>query len=36
LGQAFGISGTPAILVDTGELIGGYVAPDELSKYLDE
>jgi thiol:disulfide interchange protein DsbC len=36
LGQGFGISGTPAIIVDTGELIGGYVAPDELSKYLDE
>ena len=36
LGQAFGISGTPAIVVDTGELIGGYVEPDELSKYLDE
>jgi len=36
LGQAFGISGTPAIVVDTGELIGGYVEPDELIKYLDE
>ena len=36
LGQAFGISGTPAIVVDTGELIGGYVEPDELSKYLNE
>jgi thiol:disulfide interchange protein DsbC len=36
LGQAFGITGTPAIVVDTGELIPGYVAPNELSKYLGE
>ena len=36
LGRAFGITGTPAIIVDTGELIPGYVAPDELSEYLNE
>jgi len=36
LGRAFGITGTPAIVVDTGELIPGYVAPDELIGYLNE
>lgn len=36
LGRAFGISGTPAIIVDTGELIPGYVGPNELSDYLNE
>lgn len=36
LGRAFGISGTPAIIVDTGELIPGYVEPNELSDYLSE
>lgn len=36
LGRAFGITGTPAIIVDTGELIPGYVAPDELIEYLNE
>jgi len=34
LGQEFGIRGTPAILTETGELIGGYVPPDELIQYL--
>ena len=36
LGRAFGISGTPAIIVDDGELIPGYVAPNELSDYLND
>lgn len=36
LGKDFGILGTPAIVSDTGELIGGYVAPKELFKYLEE
>jgi len=36
LGRAIGISGTPAIIVDTGELIPGYVSPNELLKYLDD
>ena len=30
-----GIQGTPAIVVDSGEMIPGYVAPKELSEYLD-
>ena len=34
LGRSIGISGTPAIIVDTGELIPGYVSPNELLKYL--
>ena len=36
LGKGFGIRGTPAIIADTGELIGGYVSPQELIEYLNE
>jgi len=36
LGRNIGIQGTPAIVVDSGEMIPGYVAPKELSEYLDE
>jgi len=36
LGRSIGIQGTPAIVVDSGEMIPGYVAPKELSDYLDE
>ncbi len=36
LGRSFGIRGTPAILTDSGELIGGYLPPDELIEYLVE
>jgi thiol:disulfide interchange protein DsbC len=36
LGLTFGISGTPAIITDTGELIPGYVTPDELAEYFSE
>lgn len=36
LGRALGIRGTPAIVAQGGELIPGYVSPDELLKYLDE
>jgi thiol:disulfide interchange protein DsbC len=36
LGLAFGIRGTPAIVIaETGELIGGYVPPDELAEHLE-
>lgn len=36
LGRSFGIQGTPAIIAETGQLIPGYVAPDELARYLEE
>ena len=36
LGRALGIRGTPAIVAQSGELIPGYVPPDELLEYLDE
>jgi thiol:disulfide interchange protein DsbC len=36
LGREFGIEGTPAIVLETGELIGGYLPPVELAKYLAE
>ena len=34
-GQAIGVSGTPAIVLESGELIPGYVPPDELLDRLD-
>ena len=35
-GQKVGVKGTPAILLESGEMLGGYVPPDELVLYLDE
>lgn len=35
-GRDFGLQGTPAIVLESGELIGGYLEPDELAKYLAE
>ncbi len=34
IGKDFGLQGTPAIVLDSGELIGGYLDPAELSKYI--
>jgi thiol:disulfide interchange protein DsbC len=34
LGQEVGLSGTPAILLDDGTLIGGYLPPDALNEQL--
>ncbi len=34
VGQDFGVQGTPAIILESGELIGGYLDPAELSKYI--
>ena len=34
LGQDIGLSGTPAIVLEDGTLIGGYVTPDALSSRL--
>lgn len=36
LGESFGIRGTPAIITETGELIPGYVSPEELLEYLEQ
>lgn len=36
MGRDFGVQGTPAIILESGELIGGYLEPKELSKYLEE
>lgn len=36
VGRDFGIQGTPAIVLDSGELIGGYLDPAELSRYIAE
>ena len=35
LGLTFGVTGTPAIITDKGELLPGYVPPGELADYLD-
>lgn len=36
VGRDFGLQGTPAIVLESGELIGGYLDPVELSKYIAE
>ncbi|MEO7385792.1 MAG: DsbC family protein [Gammaproteobacteria bacterium] len=36
IGRDFGLQGTPAIVLESGELIGGYLDPTELSKYIAE
>jgi thiol:disulfide interchange protein DsbC len=35
LGEQLGVRGTPAIFTDTGEYIGGYLAPDQMIGRLD-
>ena len=36
LGQEVGLSGTPAIVLDDGTLIGGYMPPAQLAARLDK
>ena len=36
VGQEIGVTGTPAIVLESGELIPGYVPPRELASRLDE
>lgn len=36
LGRDFGLQGTPAIVLDNGEMIGGYLPPLELVQHLKE
>jgi len=36
IGRDFGLQGTPAIILESGELIGGYLDPGELAKYIAE
>jgi thiol:disulfide interchange protein DsbC len=35
LGQAMGVTGTPALLTPDGQLIPGYVPPGDLKSRLD-
>ena len=35
-GKAIGVTGTPAIVLESGELIPGFVPPEELASRLDE
>ncbi len=34
-GQEIGVRGTPAILLQSGELLGGYLSPDDLLTHLE-
>lgn len=36
LGSKMGVRGTPAIILESGELISGYLPADELAKYLNQ
>jgi thiol:disulfide interchange protein DsbC len=36
LAGELGVTGTPAILTDTGELLRGYVQPEQLATWLDQ
>jgi thiol:disulfide interchange protein DsbC len=36
IGRDFGLQGTPAIVLESGELIGGYLEPAELAKSIAE
>ena len=36
MGQEVGLSGTPAIVLDDGELIAGYLPPDALKQRLEQ
>jgi thiol:disulfide interchange protein DsbC len=36
IGRDVGLSGTPAIVLDDGTLIGGYIAPDQLHGMLQQ
>jgi len=36
IGRDIGLSGTPAIVMDDGTLIGGYVPPDQLAAQLEQ
>jgi thiol:disulfide interchange protein DsbC len=36
MARDFGLQGTPAIVLESGELIGGYLEPAELADYLAE
>ena len=35
-GRAIGVRGTPAIVLESGEMIPGYLSPEELASRLDE
>jgi thiol:disulfide interchange protein DsbC len=36
LAEQFGVSGTPTLVLDNGEVIPGYIPPDRLAKMLNE
>ena len=36
VGRAVGVTGTPAIVLESGEIVPGYVPPEELAQMLDE
>lgn len=36
LGRELGVSGTPGLILETGELVPGYLPPGQLKAYLDD
>ncbi|MGR6980713.1 bifunctional protein-disulfide isomerase/oxidoreductase DsbC [Testudinibacter sp. P27/CKL/0425] len=36
LGRQYGVRGTPSIITDSGEMLGGYLPPKELLEVLEE
>ena len=36
VGRAVGVTGTPAIVLESGEIVPGYVPPEDLAQMLDE
>ena len=36
IGRAVGVTGTPAIVLESGEIVPGYVPPEDLAQMLDE
>ena len=36
LGEEMGVRGTPAIITDSGDYLGGYLPPARLAQYLDQ
>jgi thiol:disulfide interchange protein DsbC len=36
MGRDVGLNGTPAIVLEDGTLIGGYLAPDQLIATLEQ
>ena len=36
LGQLIGVRGTPALMLENGQMVPGYIPAERLSKFLEE